>query len=199
VDAPKLSRRERDYQGSLRSAARGLWGGTYGFYNFLDEASRSIEYHFTRAWEEGLASCGILPSEQTPEESARLRYEINSEIGYLYDFGEDIAAEDRSHGGKLRAVNQRLSMWVNKYGMIKDLAMSYACADRKLMWTMNVHCREHCTSCLKLSGHVYRASTWRKYNIYPRMPSLQCGGFHCCCEFIETNEPISPGRPISTW
>ena len=190
-----LSRRERDYQGSLRAAARGLWSGEEGFFNFLDAATRSIEHNFTMAWYEGLADCGISPSEQTPDEEARLRMEINLEIGYLYQFAWDISSNNKYNGGKLSTIFNRLDMWVNKYGMIRGLARTYACEDEKLMWVM-MPLKEHCRDCLRLDGKVYRRSTWRKYNIYPRMPNLECGGYHCGCDLVPTSEPLSRGRPI---
>jgi len=191
----QLSRRERDYQGSLRSASRGLWSGEEGVYFFLENATRSIEHNFTLAWHEGLSDCGISPSDQTPEEQARLRLEINNEIGYLYQFAVDINNNNKLLGGKLHAIYTRIQMWVNKYGMIRDLARTYACADEKLEWVMHP-LKEHCRDCLRLNGKVYRASTWRNNNIYPRMHSLECGGYRCGCEFRPTSLPVSLGRPI---
>jgi hypothetical protein len=158
--------------------------------------SMAIERNFTLAWYEGLSMCGILPDETTPEEDARLRIEINTEIGYLYGLAEDISHDNRDSGGKLRVINKRLEMWTNKYGMIRDLAKSYACQDEKLKWVMDV-LKEHCSDCLNLDGRVYRASIWRQQNIYPRMPSLECKGYHCGCEFVSTSEPVTRGRPLS--
>lgn len=190
----KLSRRELDYQSALRSATRGFWSGEYSLFQFFDNMTRAIERNFRLAWEEGLRDCGINPNETTAEEDARLRLEINTEIGYLYGFANDVYNANRASGGLLRDLNRRLGMWVNKYGMIRNLARTYACEDRKKKWVMNPR-KEHCESCLRLDGRVYRASTWQRYNIYPRMPRLRCGGFWCGCDFEDTDEPCTPGRP----
>lgn len=191
----KLSRRELDYQGSLRSAARGLWSGEEGIFFFLDNATLAIERSFTAAWAEGLGECGISLSEQTPEEEARLRAEINLEIGYIAQFAWDINRNTKYSGGKLNEIFKRIEMWVNKYGMIRALARTYACGDEKLEWVMNPF-KEHCRDCLRLNGKVYRRSVWRAQGIYPRMPSLECGGYRCGCDLVQTTLPLSRGRPI---
>jgi hypothetical protein len=189
-----LSAREKDYQSAMRTATRGLWSGKNGILAFITQAEQAIEYYFTTAWNEGLGECGIAPSEQTADETARLRLEINTEIGYLWQFGYDIMRGSKLEGGKLTTIFNRLDMWTNKYAKIRALARTYACEDQKLEWVMNP-LKEHCRDCLKLNGKVYRQSVWRKYNVYPRMPELECGGYKCGCDLIVTTKPLSRGRP----
>lgn len=53
----------------------------------------------------------------------------------------------------------------------------------------------NCGDCRRLDGRVYRASTWAKYDIYPRNWDLECRGVRCGCAFEETDEPCTPGFP----
>lgn len=191
---PPRDRRETDYQGGIRSAVRGLWSGDLGWFDAVDSMVGEIERNFTRAWEEGMSSCGIRLDEMTLEESSRLRLEINNEIQYVYTFADAIINNSRANNGKLRTLYDRVDMWINRYNSVRDLAMTYACQDQKLMWVMG-YTKEHCLDCLRLDGRVYRASLWRSADLYPRKHSLQCGGFRCACEFVSTNEPATPGFP----
>ena len=191
---PPRDKRETDYQGGLRSAVRGLWAGEISWLDSIDWMTREIERSYTRAWADGLSSCGILLDEMTPEEQARLSLEINMEIQYVYSFANQILVASRSRGGKLKPLYDRLDMWINRYNAIRDMAMTYACQDEKLKWVMGAT-KEHCTSCRRLDGRVYRASAWRSADLYPRKHSLECGGWRCACEFVPTSEPATPGFP----
>lgn len=184
------------YQSGIRSAIRGLWTGELTWLDSADSMVLTIQNNYTRAWEEGLGECGIRLSEQTPEEYARLQFEINSEIQYVYGFVDDVHQNSRANGGKLRNHFARADMWTNKYSSIRDLARTYACADQKLKWVVG-YTKEHCSDCLRLNNRVYRSSTWRNVDLYPKKHSLECGGFHCACEFISTDEPCTPGFPPS--
>lgn len=188
------TRREVNYQSGIRAAVRGLWSGQISWYEAVDMMVLAIETNYTRAWSDGLGHCGINLSEMTPDESARLRLEINNEVQYVYQFADAIARESKANSGKLGLLYDRADMWINRYNSIRDLAMTYACADQKLMWVMGAT-KEHCTDCRRLDGRVYRASVWRNADLYPRKHSLECGGFRCACEFVSTNEPATPGFP----
>jgi hypothetical protein len=53
----------------------------------------------------------------------------------------------------------------------------------------------NCTDCRRLNGRVYRSSTWRKADLYPRKHTLECKGYRCACEFVLTSKPCTPGFP----
>lgn len=184
---------EQDYGLSIRSGVRGLWRGNLDIYGFIDSMFSSIRRGFTRAWLEGMETCGIMPGDMTTEEQRVLEFEINSELQYVVSYANAIDAESRATGGKLSPQVFRSDMWTNRYGYIRDLARTYACGDQKLQWIINAICKEHCNTCLLLAGRVYRASVWRANNISPRDHKLACGGFRCCCEFVTTNLPVTPG------
>lgn len=182
-----------EYGRLVRSNVRGLWQGAFDLYGFVSSMIGSIDRGFTRAWNEGMMMCGLLPSDMTFEEQRVLSAEINAEIQYLINYSEAIIAESKANGGHLTPLLGRSDMWSNRYIYIRDLARTYACGDRKLEWKTGIRCREHCSTCVMLNGRVYRASTWQANSIAPRDHKLACGGFKCCCEFMDTDKPITPG------
>ena len=185
---------QANYKRSIRSPVYGLWSGSIELSEFINSMLLSIRIGFTRAWYQGAAECGIKPSELTETELNKLADEIATEISYVSKMGKDILRNSKAEGGKWGTFKKRLSLWANKYDTIYNMAMSYACKDKKLVWVINPK-KEHCSDCLRMSGRVYRASIWKKYNISPRMRSLACGGFLCGCSFEITNAPVTPGRP----
>ena len=90
-----------DYNRAIRSHIYALWRGYFDISTFTSDMIGSISRGFTRAWYEGAADCGILPSELTIVEEGRLQAEINAEIQFTYSFGRDILANARARVGKL--------------------------------------------------------------------------------------------------
>lgn len=183
-----------DLRNSLRSAIYGLWLGEFSLWNFVDIVVMTIDRSYTRAWYESMAECGLTPSEMTDDERERLNTEVANDIQYAVTFGNDIMNNSKRAKGKLGPLMQRAEMWFSRYTYVRDLARTYACGDQKLRWVWNPR-KEHCSDCARLNGRVYRASVWRKYDLSPRSRDLECRGFHCGCQFIQTNEPVTPGRP----
>ncbi len=189
-----LDRGETDYSRSIRSAVYGLWSGQMSFPGYVQTMVGAIDRGFTRAWMQGASDCGIGEGELTPEENQALYTEINSEISFIYGFADDIMAGSRDNKGKLGPLYSRAEMWVNRFEFIRSMARSMACKDQKLQWKMGPT-KEHCKDCIRMNNRVYRASIWDKYGLVPRSRDLECGGYHCLCEFVPTNLPVTPGRP----
>lgn len=185
---------EQDYKKAINAAVRMLWMGDTDLMGFVDGMVGSIQRGLTRAWNEGAGSCGIKPNELTVEELFALQGIINGEISHVLAYGQSIEKNSRANKGKLAPFLRRAQMWGNKYMAVFYQAQTTACADLKLKWVWNP-LKEHCDSCKILNGRVYRASTWKKYDIYPRMRRLMCHGLKCGCTFEITQEPCTPGHP----
>lgn len=179
---------------NIRSAVRSLWNGNIDYYTFMDNMSLAIERGFTQAWYEGAKIYGISPAELTPEEHLRLTDEVNKEREFVRNLGQAITANSKISGGKLQPLITRAELWVAGYNRIRTLGSTYAARDQKQEWRMGAT-KEHCRSCQRYNGRVYRASTWRKHNIYPRMYDLECRGYNCQCDLYITNAPATPGYP----
>lgn len=177
----------------VRRSVRGLWKSYFGLDQFIHIMSLNIRAGFTRAWHDGIATCGFKPQDMTILDRARLEMEILSEINYVRNFATSVRDADQISGGKLTPLIQRSEMWGLKYAYVYDLARTYACGDQKLEWRINVtrHVKESCDDCLLLNGRVYRASEWRTHDLSPKSHRLKCGGYRCGCGFITTTKPVS--------
>ena len=194
VDITVLLKSIEGYRLNIRSAVRALWSGVWDYYAFIDAMSLAIERGFTQAWYEGAKIYGVNPSELTEEEHMRLTQEVNTETGFINGLGQAIMANTKVMGGKLTPLITRAELWVSGYNRVRVLGSSYAAKDQKMEWKLGPT-KEHCRSCSRYNGRVYRASTWRRHNIQPRMYTLECKGYHCSCDFYPTNAPATPGYP----
>ena len=185
---------EQDYLRSIRSSIHALWDGSIDVFTFIDSMVSAIDRSFHRAWYEGIAEYGFKPDEMTPEEVTRLGEEINGQIPYIVPFAQAIQRSTKALGGKIAPFYFRAEMWGNRYGAVKSIARQSVAGDGKILWQWNP-LKEHCPDCARLNGRVYRASTWRKYNIEPRSRLLACEGYKCGCTFVPTTERCTPGRP----
>jgi len=194
VDITMLLKSIEGYRLNIRSAVRALWSGVWDYYAFIDAMSLAIERGFTQAWYEGAKIYGVNPSELTEEEHMRLTQEVNTETGFINGLGQAIMANTKVMGGKLTPLITRAELWVSGYNRVRVLGSSYAAKDQKLQFNLGMS-KEHCVDCTKYNGRIYRASTWRKYDIQPRSYSLACRGYNCLCFFSPTNAHATPGFP----
>lgn len=176
----------------IRAAVRGLWRGVFNVGQFFDSMTISIERHFTRAWHEGAKECGVGPDEMTEKEIVELRQLINANLFYIAGFGQAIEAQSKANKGKLGPHMTRANMWVNRYNDVKNQAKLSACGDKKLKWVRNP-AKDSCTTCIKLSGKIKRASQWEESGWRPQSQRLKCGGWRCGCSLVPTDEPLSKG------
>lgn len=183
---------------SVRSAARILWRGDdpNALFNFADTLNAAVFRGYEQAWREGAKTCGILPEDRTPEEQVVLAEYISVAQSRILPLGDFIGTHSRANGGKWGDLQPRLNVWINRYNEIVARAQQMSCKDTKLKWVYGD--TQHCSTCLKLNGRIYRASIWQAYDIYPqdtRPGHLNCRGFNCQCRFEPTTEPVTPGRP----
>jgi cytochrome c len=191
--AVSLAKTVMHYEFSLRSAIRELYNsGDLGAY--IDHHSRLIEEQFNKAWREGLRELGLTPDDMTEEEYKRLRELIFEEEGYVLDFADEILIA-RANNAPIEPLVNRAQTWANRYNSIVNEAKAMAGKDQKLEWVLGK--AEHCSSCIKLSGIVKRASVWYKAGIQPQNapnPHLECQGYNCKCALVPTKKPGTRGR-----
>jgi len=182
------------YRKSLRDNVRGLWGGVIDYDQFWEAMTATIQRRLPQAWYDGSKDCGVMPADLSPEERMALQQAIVSEMSFVTRFADDIMAGSKANGGKLQPLLARVEMWAARYSDLQSRARLMACEDQKLQWVMGAT-KEHCNSCLRLSGKVKRASYWRRVNVYPQSPpnpNLECDGWGKC-QLLPTDERCSPG------
>lgn len=169
-----------DFGLSLRAAIRGLWSGSLSLFDFTETMISNLERSFEVAWQEGAATCGVLPDERSSNENDRLSQYTNDQIQYILPFGQEIQENSKANGGLLRPQLTRSKIWLNRYNEVFSIAQQMACADQKLVWRIGAT-EKHCKTCLKLNGRVMRASKWQELDIHPqdiRPGKLDCNGFN---------------------
>jgi hypothetical protein len=189
------------FRSSIRAAIRGGWTGNLDTFGVADTIISAIHRELTNAWNEGALSCGIKEDELTPEEVQARETFINSQMLYVVDFagvvtetGESHRESPRDPAYKLGPLMSRGEVWANRYQEAYTQAKVMACANKKLKWVLGP--TEHCTSCLRLDGKVKRASFWSERGIIPRVAGatyLDCGGWKCQCDLVETEDSLSKG------
>jgi len=190
----RLEKDAGGYTAAIRSCVRALWSGEWDYDLFFQGMLDTIRYHIPQAWYAGAKECGILPSELTQQERVALEQAIQYELQWIDGFAAAIEENSKANGGKLGPLFARAAVWIGRWEGVRVKAMTMACQDRKLRWTLGE--AEHCRSCMKLAGKVKRASYWNEHGILPRVHNadyLECGGWRCQCTLEPTDEPASKG------
>lgn len=193
-DALEGMKSEASYRRGLRAVVRGLWAGHFSLFEFVDNFEVAIRRAYRAEWLVGAAREGIAADDLSEAELNRLADMANDELTYVLPFGRDIVENSREAGGKLAPLLGRVDNWVSRLERVASTAELMAAGDKKKKWVYDPT-KEHCPDCERLNGRVYRASTWDRYGIAPRSPELACFGTHCGCDFVDTDDPVTPGRP----
>jgi hypothetical protein len=180
------------YRRGLRQLARRFYDERLDRAGFLLEANKLIGFEFNSAFERGLERAGLSKSAMTEEEVSLVNKYADDETIYIGDVADDIS-ELKSKNASLDTVRTRLERYVNRLDYVEDLGFAMGAKNKSLMWLYNP-LKEHCSTCLKLNGRVYRGSQWAKSGFIPRSPKLKCFGIYCGCRLVATNEPVTRGR-----
>ena len=195
MEVVKLVESESSYRRELREAARGYWSGVLSFGQFFESMLSSIRRGLRRAWEQGFKDCGLSLGDMTADERAELERRIVSENSFLGRYAAFIESNSKANGGLLRTVFNRSELWINRFRDMLNRAKQIACDDQKFKWLFQPG-KDHCKSCRRLHGRVYRASVWRSHGVRPQNPpnsQIECGGWRCGCEFQQTTDRVTPG------
>jgi len=184
---------ESTYRAGIRYAAYGVWGGVLSQPQGLASMYLTIEREIAKAWKEGAAECGIKPDEFTFEELIARDNFIGEQEGYVPGFIDFVLQNSKANGGKRGTIYARIELWVNKYRLARTQAAAMACANKKKVWRLGAT-EEHCESCLKFEGRVYRYQVWAENGATPQSRRLCCGGWLCDCTLEDTDERVTPGR-----
>lgn len=87
-------------------------------------------------------------------------------------------------------ISNRAKLW--GVGLAGVYALGYLYAKDQLQavaWQLGP--TDHCETCLFASGLVLTRAQWRDLGLRPQGKMLECGGWNCQCEFVETDEPLT--------
>ena len=166
--------------------------------NSAHNVGNDLRAAYHSAWTEAMVALGLTAEEMTPEERAILESRKDrahqDARAFLESYFQSIWGGMRKEPPQpsMASVRARMETWINLRANAYNEALEILGKDAKLKWVLGP--TEHCSTCLKMSGHVHRASTWARY-ARPQHPELACGGWRCQCELIPTTEPVTPGHP----
>ena len=190
----EITSHEADYRRSLNAAARALALNIIDPAAFFVQMTSTVSRGLTRAWHDGAKACGIDPQELTVAELSKMQKEINANLLRIYPLA-DYISQVRDPTGKValnKAIRSRLELWLNAYDKVRTQARGMACKDKKAKWFLG-KTEEHCTTCLRFEGRVYRWSTWQANQALPKSSLLCCGGWRCDCRLEDTTDRMTPG------
>lgn len=177
---------------ALRRVARAYWAGAIDRQLFAHTFGNELEYYLTKAFNMGAQDVGIAPNELLPNETFERAIKVVAQLNAMPRIADFIQTHSKANGYTIQTIYTRLELWIQQFTAIRNFARMYVGKDRKLRWDLGK--AEHCPSCLKLAGHVHRASAWLAAWVYPQSPRLACGGYRCQCKFTATSEPCTPGK-----
>ncbi len=175
------------FQQSINSSVRGLWSGAGDGFWFLDSMLTTLRHNLTMAWNEGAAEVGIKPDEMTTQELMARENFINGQFSHLTKFMDAITAGSKANKGLLRVQLKRSQMWAARWDEAKMKGRMMAAANIKQLWVWGPT-KVHCSTCAKMRGKVKRASQWLAHGVLPKSRSLECGGYNCKCQLLQTDK-----------
>ncbi len=189
----------QNYRSGIRAAFRGLWSGAMDAGGFYSAMSSTIRLYLPQAYNEGAAEVGVKPDELTNTEILERTRLVVTQESYITGVIDFIEKNSKANKGKLGTVFKRADLWIKAAVNAQNLGKETAKDDPKFKWVISETTKDHCVSALKLSGKVKRLSQWKKANIRPQSPNLECmsqaGGIVVCtCRFEITTEALSKGR-----
>ena len=177
---------------ALKRVTRAYWGGFISRDLFDYTFSNEINHYLYRAFLMGARDMGVSESELLSSERFICRLKIAGQMAQIRPFAEFIEDNSMARGGKLPKLYARLSLWTNQFLAMRNFARMLVGGNKKAIWILGP--TEHCSSCLKLAGLVFRASEWRAAEVYPQSPDLECKGFKCQCQLKPTDAARSAGE-----
>jgi hypothetical protein len=111
--------------------------------------------------------------------------EVNQES--ITEFANDIYA-GRYHGDKLgdEGLSNRLALWIGTLSAVYAVGQTHRADNPRFRWQVGP--TEHCGDCLRLNGQVHTAEEWRSSGWSPKGRNLECHGYRCQCQFVDTTE-----------
>lgn len=181
------------YRRRLRSLVTQYWNSAISRSDFKVGVSNAIDQQYRLAAQQGVQRGGLAMVDLEPDELELLENAIKEEQSHIDTIADAIEANRKAEGGELAPLRARIDTWTNRWIGISNLFFAIASKGQKLEWVWDAR-KEHCFTCSRLNGRVYRGSEWKAIGIHPRSPKLACFGIWCGCEFVVTDKPRTRGR-----
>ncbi|NRA49970.1 MAG: hypothetical protein HRU12_12620 [Phaeodactylibacter sp.] len=181
------------FRREIRRWLREAWLGETNNFNFQLDMSETISKEYRRGFRNGFRQFRPV-SAITAEDDKLWEDQVRKDTNYLNELYNWVLLNDKASGGTWREVSKRGDKWLSRYDELFSLGQTAGARGKKLKWVINP-AKESCVDCIRLAGRVYYADKWLEYDIRPQSARLACFGVFCGCKFVETDEPVTKGRP----
>ena len=180
------------YTRQLRQYARDYYNGKLDDTGFLDKMIAAVQNQFNRAWNDGMTDNGLDPrTDKTQAMRDRIAGLVENEQNFITNLADLINGQREKQAG-LDAIYSRVDVWSSNYNGVREISKVETSRKRK-KWILGPT-EQHCPSCSKLDGLVKPAQEWAERGVYPQVNGadyLNCHGYNCLCELVDTDEPVS--------
>ena len=184
------------YESEIRFASSALWNGHINPTIFILRMFSITRRGLEDAFERGMKSVGIDPSDITPNERLQFGEWLTDEQTHIVSLANFIQNNRREFGGNWKKISNRIKLWGKRFRDIRNKSRTLGGLNAKLEWRLGLT-EKNCKSCSRLNGKVKRASWWAENEVYPQNPpndKLECKGWKCDCDLDPTDKPLTRGR-----
>jgi hypothetical protein len=179
-----------DYRKLLEELAYRLFTGEIGVNIFTSELKQIIDDNMTVAWANGAGiNIDLIPDADLKIILAQALDE-KLYVDKLATFLQNNASVAESY----EQLFQHLDPWVNSWHRVENIAKAKTHPETNYMWQADPG-KENCRHCAALNGTVATGDAWYASGVYPRSRTLECGGFYCGCDYIETDSSPTTDLP----
>lgn len=187
---------EEAFYAALYILVSELYGGKISKDEFIRRFGDTIENSIGDAWNAGMLQDGLDPEQDMLLTYVAIQMQFaERQKQYIPRLADDILRAAAA-GVLLASFIPRLRLWSSRYREMATIArVVSAPMDLRFTWRLGAT-EEHCRNCFTLNGQVGTSAQWEELfalGIYPKSGELECGGWNCDCDIIQTDEPITEG------
>jgi len=175
-----------EYLRQLRAIAFALFNGDISVPAFETGMKNLIEDNFFAAWADG---AGLAIEDIAASDVQIILSQIKTEKRYVAKLAEHFI-QNVGEAETYDKLLERLDPWSNAWERVKNIAKVKTAPETNFRWEIDPT-KDNCFDCLSLDGLVKSGDEWFNSGVYPRSRRLECKGFYCGCQYIETSEPSS--------
>jgi hypothetical protein len=108
---------------------------------------------------------------------------LAAQLPHVNSFATDSAAAKKDKDAR-PVILARVDLWVNALRDFGSMGKAYAQGNVKGKWQLGD--TEHCASCLGYAAMKPRRMSWWLEHDLPRSSELDCGGFNCQCDIVDS-------------
>jgi hypothetical protein len=146
---------------------------------------QQLQLHGEDIWIEGQRAGGNVEAVIDKEAERAIANWRAEQSPFITKFVKELFSQEFTS----KQILSRASMWVNKsLNPLYYKSLDAASGNSRWMWVVNP-VKEHCDTCVKMNGQIHKMKDYIKSGILPQSPKLECGGYQCGCNLVQSDLP----------